>query len=522
MTHPSLNACTDSPLEAVIDGGYCVGCGACAAVRGSRQVIQLNSLGMYQSTPADDAGGATVSAAAAVCPFSDAAADETAIATDLYGGTSLDDRIGYWRKCYVGHVAEADYRPAGSSGGYAKWIACELLRQGEVDFIVQVAKRERASGGDDTPLYEFDIFDTPEAAAAGARSAYYPVEMSGVLSRIRATPGRYAITGVPCFIKAVRLLQRADPVLRERVRFCVGIVCGHLKSTAYADLLGWQLGVAPGNLLSFDFRRKYPNATAKQKGVEAVGEKHDGGRTVGRAVVQDLFGTNYAEGLFKYKACDYCDDVLAETADVVAGDAWLPHLIPDGRGHNVIVIRNPVIEELTEQAVADGRLVLTPVSPDEVAQSQAGGLRHRRGGLAYRLHQARARGEWVPRKRVAPGVSHLTRPRRQVFKLREQIAEVSHVLFQEAVERKNLDRFMRRMKPLLKRLRTATRNAKGRWWRLRSAGRQVSVFMDRLPGGWRARQAAVRAFGPLRGVTRGTKSDIERTAVGPDRNLPQC
>ena len=58
-------------------------------------------------------------------------------------------------------------------------------------------------------LFRYRISRTPDELADGAKSRYYPVEMSEVLETIRRVPGRYAVVGVPCFIKAVHLLRRA-------------------------------------------------------------------------------------------------------------------------------------------------------------------------------------------------------------------------------------------------------------------------------------------------------------------------
>lgn len=118
--------------------------------------------------------------------------------------------------------------------------------------------------------------------------------------------------------------------------------------------------------------------------------------------VQDLQGTNYGQGFFKYKACDYCDDVLAETADIAFGDAWIEPYIRDPQGTNVVVVRSEYLARLFEVAAGKGEIVLQQLSPEDVVKSQAGGLRHRRDGLAVRLQMARLIRAWTPRKRVQP------------------------------------------------------------------------------------------------------------------------
>src|SRR5206468_11182672 len=98
------------------------------------------------------------------------------------------------------------FRPNGSSGGLTSWVAAELLRTGAVDGIAHVAPTDPAAGG----LFAYRISRSLDELSAGAKSRYYPVELSQVLREIRERPGRYAIVGIPCFIKAINLLRRVD------------------------------------------------------------------------------------------------------------------------------------------------------------------------------------------------------------------------------------------------------------------------------------------------------------------------
>jgi hypothetical protein len=79
--------------------------------------------------------------------------------------------------------------------------------------------------------------------------------------------------------------------------------------------------------------------------------------------------------------------------------------------------------QLVEAARADGRLELTAVDADFIADTQAAGLRHRRDGLAYRL--AWRKQGLRPRKRVAPSAD-LPLRRKLVYRLRYAIARGSH------------------------------------------------------------------------------------------------
>jgi coenzyme F420-reducing hydrogenase beta subunit len=60
------------------------------------------------------------------------------------------------------------------------WTAAELMRRGLVDGVAHVAPT-----GDPARLFAYRISRTQADLAAGARSRYYPVELSQVLAEMR-------------------------------------------------------------------------------------------------------------------------------------------------------------------------------------------------------------------------------------------------------------------------------------------------------------------------------------------------
>lgn len=431
--------------ETVIEGGYCIGCGACTAVQDSSFEMEMDERGQYQATSEED--GTEASGTEEVCPFSAEARDETQIGRALYGDhATFDEHVGYYRSCYAGYVTEGDFRKRGSSGGMAKWVLYELLRRDLVDAVIQIVG-QAPEPADDT-VYGYAVMESPAEVLEGSKSVYYPVEMSGALEHVREHPGRYAITGIPCFIKALRLLAQQEPVFEERLEFCVGLVCGHLKSRRYADMIAWQFGVEPGNLAHIDFRKHLPDTRANEKGVEV--ESIDGATEVADPdIVQNLFGTNYNHGFFQYEACNFCDDVVGETADISVGDAWLEEYLDDGEGTSIVVTRHPTMDRIVKDGLENDRLALDAVNADTIAESQAGGFRQRREGLAYRLHLADEEGRWRPPKRVEPREDHIDEQRQKVYDLRMQMTKRSHVAFQEALQEGDFEVFREEMEPLL-------------------------------------------------------------------------
>ncbi|KAB2661764.1 MAG: coenzyme F420 hydrogenase [Verrucomicrobia bacterium] len=426
-------------IRNVIDGGYCIGCGVCAAVDQSPIRMRFDQFGALQAfIPATILDSQIPEAILSVCPFSEGAANEDEIGRALYPEGKQDSHVGFHLECYLGHVAEGDFRARGSSGGIGSWVLSELFRLGLIDKAIHVGERQPTQG--DPRLFAFAVSNSMEEIRAKSKSRYYPIEMSEVLRFVRETPGRYAIVGVPCFIKAIRLLARQEAIFAERIQFHISIFCGHLKTAGFSEFLAWQSGVLPDEIRTVDFRKKVPNQPAHSYAFEVEGKIK--GRSVKKCnSMRDLYGTDWGLGLFKYKACDFCDDVVGETADISVGDAWLPGFVGDWRGSNAIVVRDPRLRVIVAEGIASKRIELQAVEAAQIAKSQEGGFRHRRDGLSYRLFLSDKAHQWRPSKRVMPKAWRDDSRFREIHDLRMALAKVSHQYWKVAKDTKKLSVF---------------------------------------------------------------------------------
>jgi coenzyme F420-reducing hydrogenase beta subunit len=412
---------TISP-EDVVRSGLCVGCGSCAARAGGEAHVRLDRHGNYKPTGPSQWLASRSSSFTRTCPSSPAAKNEDELALSLFPDADhTDPLIGRFRTAYVGYSAAERFRDQGSSGGLTSWFLTELLRRDLVDGVAHVVPAQ--DPGRDGKFFEYRVSRSEADVRAGARSRYYPVELTRALETINSVPGRYAVAGIPCFVKAVQLLRREDPVVRERVAFTVGLFCGHMKSARFVESLAWQMGVPLDEIASVEFRLKDPRRPASW---------YRAGLTLrdGRCTQMDwwdLVDGDWGAGFFQNGACNFCDDVVAETADISFGDAWVEPYSSDGRGTNVVIVRSLAVQELLDAGIREGRLSLTPVDAQFVRRTQAAALRHRREGLAYRL--SRRRRGLRPRKRVVPGVRALPVRRRAIYRMRSMIATCSHRVF---------------------------------------------------------------------------------------------
>ncbi|OOB91897.1 Coenzyme F420 hydrogenase/dehydrogenase, beta subunit C-terminal domain [Rathayibacter sp. VKM Ac-2630] len=393
-----------------------------------------------------------------VCPFSDDSRSEDDLAASRFGHLPNDKRIGRHSAIHAGRIADDSGIVDSSSGGLTSYALEALLTRDLVDGIINVGRSEGSA------LFEYTVSSSIDDLRQSRKSAYYATSFTDVLSRIKGDGTRYAIVGVPCFIKAARSLAEEMPDLGAQIKYYIGIVCGHLKSTFFAESLAWQVGVAPDEIASVDFRVKNREKSSNQYDYE-VTDVSDGVRT--RNVLSTIDG-NWGYGAFQPEACNFCDDVFAETADVVFGDAWLPRYEGDWRGTNIVVSRSAVIDEIMQSGQASGALVLDELSIDDAAETQGGNFRHRRDGLRVRLMDDLSKGLSVPAKRVSPGYDDIRPKRIALIRQRRAMSRLSLESFAAARAARDYSLYSKPMSEAVAAYRRIDAASRGWKWRVRT------------------------------------------------------
>ncbi len=411
----------------------CIGCGVCAGVCPSGNLtMSWNADGCYQ--PVDSgrcAGGCH--ACLDVCPFGDREENEDAIAAGLFArveGISHTPQTGYYLCCYAGYT-NGGYRERGASGGIASWLLATLLERGEVDRVVCVRPNP-----DPEKLFAYAVLSDADEVRGAAKSAYYPVEMSEAVGSMLREDARYAVVGLPCFLKALRLAAGRNARLRERVVAVVGLTCGQLKSKAFARGLALVIS-NDARPTSVVFRKK---TAGDLSCCFSIGVAYPDGRTRSARLVNAMPDTWTAD-LFMPRACGFCDDVFAEVADVACMDAWLPEYERDWRGTSIVLVRSQQMQRLLQTGADQGELALRPIRVGQVIASQAEVIRRKREMLGYRLWLAKRAGQHVPRKRIA-----LRRPSvmiRLYLNARENLRATSHAALRQAGSPSDYDALMR-------------------------------------------------------------------------------
>jgi coenzyme F420-reducing hydrogenase beta subunit len=426
-------------LDKIIKGGYCIGCGTCASACPSNIKMIENKEQKYEAKVFKELDDSQLTKALKVCSFSNEGLNEDEIGEKVFdlSEVSKGDVIGYYKSLYAGHVVADDLRSKATSGGIITWTLDQLLKNNLIDAVIHVKGSEKEG-----TIFEYGISKTTEEIIQGAKSRYYPVELSEVMEYVLKNDLRFAFVGLPCFVKSARKYAMVDPVINERLKFFVGLVCGHLKSKAFAEYVGWQAGITPGELKYIDFRYKIPDKPADSYGIQV--EDKQGNKKV--MVAKETLGTNWGLGYFKYEACDYCDDIFSETADIAVGDAWLKHYTKDSKGNSVVISRNKTIDLLLEKGIQTKELQLDVLSDEAMRDAQGGGFRHRRVALGYRLYLKQKKNLWFPHKRVKVDKNSISGPYKLIFRFRVYIRDKSTEYWMKSRESGNFMDFEKKMK----------------------------------------------------------------------------
>lgn len=356
-------------IKNLVENQLCTGCGACVSESKS-SYMQWDDNGFLVPKLDDTFNEKAIK----ICPFNpnpDVEVQDEDKLADLFlkEAKNIDKQIGRFENTYVGYSKE--YRETSSSGGIATYVFEQLLKQKIVDYLY-IVKELKGS-------YEYQLFSDVDQIKQISKTRYIPVTLEKLFLEIDKIDGKIAISGVACFIKAIRLKQYYNPELKEKIPFLIGIICGGLKSKFFTDYLAQKSGIK-SNYHNQDYRIKDALSTASDYSFGAYNEENDHFQIKMREV-GDMWGT----GLFKSLACEFCTDVTTELADISLGDAWLHPFVQDGKGNNVVVTRSKLADKLIKNGHEEGDIIIKEIILGEFISSQSGGFNHRQKAIKYKV-----------------------------------------------------------------------------------------------------------------------------------------
>ncbi|WP_010664247.1 Coenzyme F420 hydrogenase/dehydrogenase, beta subunit C-terminal domain [Marinilabilia salmonicolor] len=437
----------------VIKNGFCVGCGACTAVKESNYSIQFDQYGKYIATSKKQTDFNVEEKLKNVCPFT-SPRNETIIAQELFSEKNkFQEHIGYYQNLYAGYATNEKYRLSSSSGGILSLFIELLFHKKMIDGVLHVKRSSKNNA-----LFCYSISNSINELRDGKKSRYYPISFNEVLKEIKGDGKKYAIVGIPCFLKAIRLLQKEEEGFKN-IEYFVGIICGQLKSKYFADIFTLPYNVKSKNVNFIDFRVKLQNKSANEYAVEFKTNKKDS-KLILTQPAKNIFGSDWGLGTLKYQACDACDDVFNETADIVFGDAWVPPYNIDWKGTNIVITRNRIAEKIIRELKSNKSIKIDNLSEKEILTTQDPSIRHRRVNIGYRLHKFSKEKDWVPEKRFKP-TSVIDRKNKKIQDARMRFAKRSHWAMKSALRLNSSLVFIITLYPLYLRMNYLKHGLKG-------------------------------------------------------------
>jgi len=237
------------------------------------------------------------------------------------------------------------------------------------NFACENSKNARNYAGENSvPLFKFSVIKNAGELTRARSSAYYPLTLEAVLKEMSRREGRYAISALPCFAKALRLAASKNPRLKSRISFIIGLVCGQGKGAAFTHKLADLAFKERKQLAAVNYRYKIAGKSAMSFGFKFRA-------TDGSEAIDDRSSSAFAywsSRAFTPLACNSCTDVFAKCADVVLMDAWLQSEMSEWRGTSLVITRAAQIDALFSQPTKQAReaIFCERISAAEVQRSQ--------------------------------------------------------------------------------------------------------------------------------------------------------
>ncbi|MDT8368844.1 MAG: Coenzyme F420 hydrogenase/dehydrogenase, beta subunit C-terminal domain [Longimicrobiales bacterium] len=334
-------------LSGVIDAEMCIGCGACVFADPSLDLILDPQSLVYRPSHAGNA------AAAAVCPAVEV--DFAELHRRRFPGVEVGP-YGVVEAVHLAQSVDPDRNRRASSGGLIKELLIELLGREDVDGAIALS---HVGGLDFQPR----MIRTAEEVDTLPGSIYHALAQPRTIELLRENPGRFVVVAIPCQLEGIwKYIDAHEPRLAKRIHSTIGLICGWQYSHHALRAICDYEGVDPERIVDLSYRGDGP--------VGKLRLTLDDGSEV-TASRRTHFGYQVAfDRHFNTPRCHLCVNHSNYLADLVVGDAWLPSTVFTRTGISLVISRTPRARALVEGLAADGRIVSTEVSEEEIRESQ--------------------------------------------------------------------------------------------------------------------------------------------------------
>ncbi len=362
----------DGTIDTVVKKGLCTGCGTCIALC-PNDAIELRirkEKGIYVPEM-DNRKCNNCGICLKVCPGHEV--DFTKLGPKIIENTKCNKLIGNYLNCFIGYSKNQSLRYYSTSGGLITQILIYLLEKKIIDGAL-VTRMKKGAPFEPEPF----IARTKEEIIEASGSKYCPVPANIALREIiNSKEGeRFAIVGLSCHIHGIRKAEKINRILRDRIRFHLGIVCNHTPSFQATRFLLNNLKIREDYVTKIDYRGNgWPGAMKIQF-------NDDSSQLIS---LGEYWGNGFGQRFLPIR-CTLCCDHTAELSDISFADAWIPEIQKyDDIGTSAIIIRNQGLDTIIDRMITEEVIELKGISNEKIIQSQTISLNFKKKGLKARM-----------------------------------------------------------------------------------------------------------------------------------------
>jgi coenzyme F420 hydrogenase subunit beta len=315
-----------------------------------------------------------------VCPGYEINVDE--LNKQVFGKLPDDYWAGNYIQAYLGYSPDKEIRQVSASGGIASALIIHAIETG----LINGAYLLTPKSGTAFSLIPALVSDRRSVINA-AGSFYWPAPIGQCLRDILRSDGKFAFVGLPCEIAALRKGQGVYKKLKDKIAFTIGLFCGSRPTMVGQSFAFTKYGIELDEVEKVKYRQpEWPGhlmVTMKD------------GREIHVQKSNQLQG--FSSQLFCHPRCLFCQDAIADLADIATGDALRLDDFRSPAEKSILVARTEIGMQVVASARQAKKVILREVGIEKLVHSQHRPIMHKKLALWARLKIANAiPGKYTP------------------------------------------------------------------------------------------------------------------------------